>query len=291
MKYLKNWIGELQQSNQKSTWLAALRILFSLWLMKEMWFRHEIAEQLFGNGTLRLPPNSWVSLISPDGSLFRHWFPYTWYAFFALNLFHILGIGRNYTAAAIFILLELFQGTSNQWTNGSNDFSLLIAFYLIFANSYDHFVLWKRKQASGPISNLLSNLAAWSIMLNLCLIYFKTAVAKMQYPGWLNGDSMYYAFLNDNYRTFAFTKQLAQYRWITWSTNWITLIFELAFPFLIWFKFWRKPLIITGICFHAAIYIFLLIYGLEELFVMLYGLFYTDAEIRKWFSKLHILKS
>jgi hypothetical protein len=120
-------------------------------------------------------------------------------------------------------------------------------------------------------------------MLHLCIAYFTGAVIKMQSPVWQQGIAVYNIFAGDRFNGTGFNNLLAHYGWLMKSIAWYTIIFEFAFPILIWIKKMRTTMIIMGILLHTGIYVMLMIYGFQEVFLLTYGLFYSNTE---WFSLL-----
>ena len=110
-------------------------------------------------------------------------------------------------------------------------------------------------------------------MLQLCVAYFSSGIAKINDTFWWNGEATYYALSMERFVGTPLNKYIVQQKWIDYLTNYGTIIFELFFPILIWIKKIRKPLLITGVIFHMCIYIFMMIYGFEIIFILIYGLF------------------
>lgn len=207
------------------------------------------------------------------------WFIVPYIVAIVLN---IMGIGRWFTALLVFAMLVVLQKMNLSFFNGGDMMARLILFYLIFANSYEYFVLVKQAPVENEkrkFQNLLSNLAAFSIMLQLCLAYFASGIAKLNDPLWWNGEATYYALSMERFIGTPVNKYIVQHRWIDLATNYITLLFELLFPVLIWIKKIRKPLLVTGFLFHLCMYIFLMIYGFQIVFLLIYGLFIPNKKL------------
>lgn len=102
----------------------------------------------------------------------------------------------------------------------------------------------------------------WSVRLmqiQLVLIYFLNGVNKFYGPfqsDYINGDALYW-ILHDttlirwSYDQFPIPLIFCR------LAGWITLLFELGFPFLILWSRVRPWLLIVGVLFHAAIFIFM----------------------------------
>jgi len=274
IKYYNDW---LQQQNYKSFYLAFLRVSLSCWLLKEVCFHWTSMDLLYGHSGFVVSKNNFISRLPGEGFSFAK-SHYIWLilAYIVVLLLNILGIGRWVTALLLFLMVYVLQKMNMSFVNGGDIMARMILLYLIFAGSYQYLVLSKQKNIDPPkikLQNLLSNLAALSIMLQLCVAYFSSGIAKLLEPLWRHGEATYYAFCMERYIGTPFNKYIVQHSWINVITNYGTLLFELLFPLLIWIKKLRKPLLISGIIFHVCIYIFLMIYGFEIVFVLTYGLF------------------
>jgi len=272
----------LQKENYKSFYLAFLRVAICCWLLKELAINWSSLDVLYGQSGFVVAKNNFINRLPGDDFAFvkSH---YTLFitAYIIVLFANLLGIGRNFSALLLFIILYLLQKMNMSIVNGGDAFARIILFYLIFADSYQFLILFKEKKKDHvlqKILNLISNLAALSIMLHLCMAYFSAGIAKLIDPVWLQGEGTYYAMSIERFTGTPFNKYLVQYKWIDYFFNYATILFELVFPILIWNKKCRKPLLVAGILFHAFIYIFLMIYGFEVVFILTYGLFLPNHQ-------------
>lgn len=279
VKYYSDW---LTQENHKSFYLAFLRVALSMWLLKEICINWYSFDALYSPSTFVVLKNNLISRI-PGGLAFirshHMWIIAVYMVIIFLNIF---GIGRWFTGLLLFLSVDFLQKMNMSFVNGGDYMAKLILLYLIFADSYKYFVLTKQRNVDSDrrkFQNLLSNLAALSIMLQLCVAYFSSGFAKINEPLWQHGEATYYALSMERFMGTSFNKYIAQYKWVDYFTNYSTICFELLFPFLIWIKKLRKPLLIAGILFHLGIYIFLMIYGFQIVFVLIYGLFLPNQTL------------
>ena len=298
LRQAKYYTALLQQQNYKSFYLAALRVAISLWLLKEVCINWQSMELLYGQAAFFVPKNTILNRL-PGGLPFirDH---YLWFIslYLVVILMNILGVGRWFTALALLMLFYLLYQMNMFFTNAGDKMARLILTYLVFADSYQYFVLIKEKTASIYVQrfrNLVSNLAALSIMIQLCVAYFTLGIAKLNDPLWQHGQATYYALSMERYTGTSLNKYLVQYKWLNVLSNYAVMLFELGFPLLIWFKKLRKPLLLFGLVFHLCIYIFMMIYGFQIVFLMAYGLFlpnsfftrlYQRAKQNPWLAQL-----
>ncbi|MEO5893058.1 MAG: HTTM domain-containing protein [Ferruginibacter sp.] len=275
----------LQEKNYKSFYLAFLRVALSLWLLKEVCINWSSMDILYGPFAFSIPKNNFLTSIPGGASILIH----NHYRIFVIIhisviLLNISGIGRWATALLLLAMVHILQQMNGLVFNNGNALVKLVLLYLIFADSYQYFVLFKSNREDNnkrKFRNLLSNLAVLSIMLQLCLAYFASGVSKIMDPYWQNGEATYYALSMERFMGTLLNKYIVQHRWIDYLSNYVVIAFELLFPFLIWVKKLRSPLLITGILFHLGIYIFLMIYGFQIAFILLYGLFLPNNKLLK----------
>ena len=288
-QHIKQYVDKLQLKNYKSFYLAFLRVVMSMWLLKEVCINWTSMEILYGNSALVVPAKNLISRLPGGGFLLVKNY-YIWFilGYVVVIFMSILGIGKWFTAMLLFGMFMVLQKMNMTMLNGGDKMAMALLLYLIFADSYQYFTLFRQKRDKNDthkLQNLLSNLAAFSMMLQLCLAYFQSSVAKAGNFFWLHGEATYYALSMERFVGTAFNKYIVQYKWIDYVSNYATLSFELLFPLLIWIKKLRKPLLITGLLFHLCIYIFLMIYGFQIVFILIYGLFLPNQQLLDFAQK------
>lgn len=289
---ITNYFLWLQRENYKCFYLAFFRVAISCWLLKEVFINWSSMDILYGYECFVVSKNNFLNRL-PNGDFLLVKAYYGWFiaVYIVVIFFNIAGIGRWFTALILFSMQLTLQKMNSSFVNGGDALAKLLLFYLIFANSYQYFVLFKQKKrstASIKLQNLLSNLVAFSIMLQLCIAYFSSGLAKIMESVWWQGEATYYALQMERYIGTPFNRYLVQYRWFNFFSNYATLLFELFFPILIWVKKIRKPLLVAGLFFHACIYIFLMIYGFEIVFVLTYGFFLPNKSLLNFSEKVKL---
>jgi hypothetical protein len=287
---LQGWIDSLSKENYKSFYLAFLRVAISLWLLKEVFINWSDMDVLYSSKSFVVRNDAALFSSFPiKFSVIRdHYLMLIWIYIVVLFL-NIAGIGKWATALLLFLLMDTVHKLNLGFINGGNILSRLIVLYLVFANSYEHFVLFKSKDIDPErkkLSNLVSNLAAYSIMLQLCIAYLSSGIAKLHYPVWLNGEALYYTLSMERFVGTPLNHLIAHNAVLVKMGSYATLAFELLFPFLIWVKRFLKPLLVAGVLFHLFIYIFLMIYGFQVVFVLTYGLFLSNEEWMYFINKI-----
>ncbi|UAY50877.1 HTTM domain-containing protein [Ferruginibacter albus] len=283
---IEDWAG---RENRKSFYLAFLRVAISVWLLKELLIDWPDLTILYGSKSFLVRNDNIINGIP----FFRAHYMILVYVFIVFIVLNILGIGRWMTALTLLILSDIFQQLNPVMVNGGDKMARLVILYMVFANSYDYFVLYKSKPVKDPgkkrFINIVSNAAAYSLMLQLCITYFCTGLGKLYNEVWRNGTALYYAMSLNRFAGTAWNAYLVQNTFFVKTGTYFTLLFELTFPFLIWVKKCRMPLIIAGVILHLAIYIFLMLYGFEVVFILLLGLFFSNEDVLRFVNRFYKL--
>jgi len=240
---------------------------------------------------LRLPVSETLILlhISPEG--IRSWYLLIAVVCMALLLLNLFGIGRNLTSIALFLSMTVLYHLNNRFLNSGDEMAMLLLFYLSFANTFSYFTLRKRPflaEKKEKMYNLLSNLASWSIIINLCMVYFLSGLFKTLDPYWQNGTALHY-FLNDNRYSLlaAEGKTVEAPLWLLYFLNYGTLVLELGFPVLVFFRRTRTVTLVLCILMHLGIYSLFMVYAMSIIFVIQYGLFYNNETVLSIWEKIN----
>lgn len=274
----------LQKENYKRFYLALLRVIIGIYLLKEILLKSSSWDLLYSKQTLLQFNTHSVFAVSGIGDIFlkEHYLSVIISYIIAL-IFFIIGLGKNITAFIVFCLLFLLQRLNNAEVNGGDTLARFLIFYFIFANSFEYFSVQKSK--ANAVKNVVSNLAAYSMMIQLCIAYYFGFYNKVVNPYWQDGSAMYYIFNTHAYASSRLNQTLSQYNWLTVFFTYATLVLEASFPFLIWFKNCRTPLMIAGLLLHLSIYFLMMLYNLQIVFLSFYGLFFTHEEWMNFLKK------
>jgi hypothetical protein len=91
------------------------------------------------------------------------------------------------------------------------------------------------------------------IQIQLCLLYFSSSLNKVTGQLWQNGTALYYVLLSEEYSNPAFGPWLAdKYVFITLA-SYATIGVQLSFPYLVWTRRFRVPIICGLILMHLGI--------------------------------------
>lgn len=281
MQYFNNILVSLQKENYKRFYLAVMRIVLSLFLLKEIIWRHSVWELLYSSKTsLLFLQHSAFTVYHINVNIFKDHYLVVIYTYILLLLLMLFGIGKRLTIIAVFAVLFLLQKINNSEVNGGDLLIRFILFYFIFTNSFQYFCV-KKTVTTSPFENVVSNLGAYSIMIQLCVTYAAAAYYKAVDSYWADGSAMYYIFNLDAFAHTSYNKLLSKQTWLMYFIAYYTIIIEAIFPILVWFKKYRNLMLWAGLALHLGIYFFMTLYNLQITFLSIYGLFFTTSE---WLS-------
>ncbi|WP_212005182.1 hypothetical protein [Chitinophaga sp. HK235] len=296
MRRLNVLIDSQTKENKFSFYLSLFRILICLLLLKKLILQWKFIPLIFEGKDFLSPTRKIISIlsISFDADILReniYVFLFTYLFFIFLFL---LGVGRNYTAFLVFILHELLQKLCPQILNGGDNILKFLLLYLSFADSFIYFTSRKVKSNKNQdIRNFLSNMAGWCICIHICMIYFISAIHKMNSDVWFHGVAVYYILNLERFNGTSLNTWIGNNTVVVVLTTYGTLFLELLYPILVWLKRTKMIIITAAILLHTGIAIFMMLYDFQLVFILIQGFFIDN---KKWIHiysniKIRILKT
>lgn len=102
----------------------------------------------------------------------------------------------------------------------------------------------------NDIKTALHNSALLALKIQICLAYFIAAYYKVIDPSWIDGSAVYKTFQVPEFSNSLF--QSVPYS-ITVVLTYLTMVYQLSFPFLVWFRPFKIYLFSFGILQHLFI--------------------------------------
>jgi hypothetical protein len=165
-----------------------------------------------------------------------------------------LGLGTRVSSVIVFLGLNSMNQRMPLILHGGDIFLRSAAFFLIFASPSVVLSLDARLHTL-PMRKVTPYISPWPLRLiqaQLGILYLASFCFKIRGSTWRNGTALYYALHLREVRQFPvphFVYQPSLLRLGSWSV----LAFELLFPLLVWFRPFRKPVLIAGIVFHLCL--------------------------------------
>jgi hypothetical protein len=223
-------------------------------------------------------PASWLGKVIFSMSLFANDYAAWVLGFLVVALAAILLLPWNYLSAIIFyiIVLNLLR-IVKPMSNGTDIIIIGLAFWMIFAGGNP---IAQRNLFMQRLQVLAFNGGVLLCQILVAFIYFHSGWDKLMSESWRTGDAMLYisnirqmirpelvSILNEG----PFNPMLA----------WATILFELSFGVLVWFKRTRLIVLLIGVIFHVVIAIALSLPDFALLMAVSYLVFLKDGDFRR----------
>jgi len=167
---------------------------------------------------------------------------------FALAFFSIVGLLKKSNYITNFLLWFLVLNFQNflypTLTAGDYLLNQLLFFNILFSFRLSRFGIW------NEIKTALHNSGLLAIKLQICLAYFLAAWFKLTDEDWMNGTSVYDIFQVSEYSNHFFKSLPTQ---LCVFLTYATIIYQLLFPMLIWFRRFKIYFFSFGIIQHLLI--------------------------------------
>ncbi len=113
------------------------------------------------------------------------------------------------------------------------------------------------------------------VAIQIAYVYLNSFTAKVGNAVWYKGVALREVLASP---VFAEWPTYLQVGPLVWFMTYSTLVLELAFPLLVWFKRVRPYLLISGVLFHLSIDVMMVIPIFSYIMIASYPAFLTDAE-------------
>ncbi|HTF17067.1 MAG TPA: hypothetical protein VK658_03280 [Chryseolinea sp.] len=202
--------------------------------------------------------------------------------FFAASLFLVvhLAVRRNYFTAALFCALVFNLLMINQPTGDGGD---VVAFML---SVWAIFMVPPRATASpyaASIQTVLYNIARLCCCLQFVFLYAASGVDKLKSNLWTTGKAFESMRMAGGIINPGFPAWLATPFWDV-TLTWSTILLEIMFGLLIWFRPWQPALILAAVVFHLGIWWMLDLPDFALLMIVAVMIFLRDDQYRKLFK-------
>lgn len=116
------------------------------------------------------------------------------------------------------------------------------------------------------------------VQLFICLVYLGAASTKLHTTGYFQGEQLYYWMLtNVNYPN-PLGEWVSQYSLLLIVGSYLTVLWEVLFPFLVWRRPWRSVMLGTGLVFHVMTYFLLGLFVFPLIYLAAYPAFLRNDE-------------
>ncbi|MGP9650304.1 HTTM domain-containing protein [Glutamicibacter sp. AOP38-B1-38] len=245
--------------------LAVMRMASGLIILGWLLINAPIAVKIWGPGSEYLEPYravlgyNWPLDILRDAGL---GFFVSWYVVaILLAVAFTIGWKTRIITPLFFIFYTAINAQNTPISDGGNYFIRIMLIYLIFADLSKHwsFDAWLKKRKGKAnrefeIVTVLHNIALCLIVAQLCIVYLEAGLYKVQGNLWQNGTAMYYPISSEAYGVFPWMSELlSSNSWIVALITYVTVIAQIAFPFMLFHRISRRIALITILGMHIGI--------------------------------------
>ncbi|MGZ3865035.1 MAG: hypothetical protein ACXVC6_13450 [Bacteroidia bacterium] len=194
----------------------------------------------FTRGTL-------VNLLSVDwiGEHYR-WFIIVQILFAGIGL---LGFIPRISSFLVFFTTVNLQNRIYPTITGGDVLLFLMLFYLSFVSSGKKI----KNENLNHLQNAFDRIFIFLIKVQLIIVYAVSAIYKLKSPQWLDGTAVQQILLINEYSFPALQKVVCAVPLIFKLLTWLTLLYQIAFPVLIFVKPVKNYLLVSGLIFHLFI--------------------------------------
>jgi hypothetical protein len=277
-------LSHLAIKNHFSVYSAIFRIFICFHLLKDLYFYWEYIPILYSDSSFYTSqPTFFLELFGIRTEVVRDNFNFFIFVYLAVIFLFSLGVGRNLTAFLLFICVEIIQRLCYVVLNGGDNLLKFCIMYMVFIDSFNYFILQKKVQTNRETyKNFISNLGCYAICIHLCIVYFFSAIHKIHADVWFNGIATYYTLSSERFNGTPWNYQLAKNGFIVTISSYLTLLIEMAYPFLVWFRETKKIMVLAALFLHISIYILMMIYDFQIVFIAVQGFFINDS----WWKRI-----
>lgn len=145
-----------------------------------------------------------------------------------------------------FLVINIHNKIYPTLTGGDLLLNQLLFFNCFLAKSYK-----AGQNTQKHLSVFFHNFGTFAIIIQVCVLYFIAALAKVYSNDWLNGTATVNLGMIEHFNLFS--GPMIKNEILNACINYIVLFYQLTFPFLIWLNKLKKPLLLLGIIMHLYI--------------------------------------
>ncbi|MCH2197497.1 MAG: HTTM domain-containing protein [Flavobacteriales bacterium] len=281
MKELAIRYTELLSEIRHPNVMRLFRFLAYAWMFFNALYFFPIRHQMWGEYSMIMSFHPEQSVTINFAYLLDHQRALALPAFYAYIIsiaLAVVGIGGRLVRMVVFFLSWLLYYACVPAFNSS---------FLLF-NIFSFFLMFFGRKGGGPIDAIFSNIAFWACRVQFLLVYSIAGGYKLTGQTWLNGSSLWYALHLDHFTRPWLLELMKPMKGVLMALTYFGVIYQLVFPFLVWFKRIKTPLFIAGILFHAFIGIGMRLPEFGLAMIVGYSLFMSEETAEKVVRKLRL---
>ncbi len=267
------------------------------------WFRWAVGIVSFINMVILIP--LWFNDVYLNEAILPYpghglWFRATHFLIGSTYIVHLFFLGLNFLASLLLIsgksrilacLILIYTGHNilnfcYPFLNMSQYLLLALTTYLLFMDEKAD----ERKGAFGVVSRGLTNtfyIICWAQVLAAYIFPF---FFKIQGEMWLNGTALGTILSIPEFSRNFILGFAHPDHWLFMLLTWATLLYQVAFPILIWWKKAKPYLLVVGVMFNLGIAITMGLVDIAVVMIAAYAILLDEATIEKMKSWVPVFR-
>jgi len=280
-------IDFLSIENHFKVYSSFFRLFICFHLLKDIYYYWDYIPIIYANSSFySSQPTYLLELLGLSSNLVRNNINIFIPVYIFLIGMYAFGVGRYFTAVLLFLCFEIIQRLCHVILNGGDNLMKFCLLYMVLIDSYRYFSLTKARSIKfSSYRNFISNIGGYLICIHTCIVYFFSAAHKIHADVWFNGIATYYTFLLERFKGTGLNDHLGRNGFFVTVTTYATLLIEISYPFLVWFRQTKLPVIICAVLMHISIYVFMMIYDFQIVFIAVQGFFISNALWYQWYNR------
>lgn len=208
------------------------------------------------------------------------WIPWVHALLIFSLLLLTLGMGGRLLTLLAWFLHMAFLQRNYSIAFGADVIGGIFLLYMAGTQACAEYSLWTKifPKKHRPIrSDLLTNLFYQLILVQLCVIYAYTGFEKLKGASWWDGTALWSVLINSQ-MVIANMEWLRYFPWAVVFFTFVTILFEIYFPVLVWVKKLKVPLLLIGISFHMGIGVLMGLWGFALVMLAPYVMFLRSVD-------------
>jgi predicted DCC family thiol-disulfide oxidoreductase YuxK len=202
----------------------------------------------------------------------------------------ILGF-KTRPSSILFFIFTWSLYTRDQFVMTAGDNLLyLIIFLMMFCDCGAYFSIDAAdaaargdiKKKPRPFVSLLHNFGVLAILLQLSLLYLTSAFYKISGHMWQDGTALYYVLRTSEFNLSPLAHFLYQNVILVTALTYFTILFQLAWPFLIWSRAARPFVALGAFALHANIGYFMGLVWFSAVLISAELIIFDDLDYRRF---------
>ena len=204
------------------------------------------------------------SIISPGFNIYQFTessvvFELLFHSGIIVSVLFCLGVGGRVMTVGHYIFLVSLYLRNPALLDGGDNLAYIVLLYLIAVDTTAALAARRRKEKprDAKVSIVVHNSGIMLIAIQLFIVYWTSALYKIQGKLWQDGTALYYILRVPEFSWPPVTDNLIRYAWVVVIATYFTVFFQLLFPLLVAIRETRVPALLLAMLFHICIAVFM----------------------------------